>query len=114
MAHSNQLREFVMTKSGIELIPAYIGKGGVLTGSSRLAQQAKERADEEALQEEAHRRIEESKQKRLALQAQITALQAELGGYERASEKAELESENRESRGERDRKEMTKSRRAAD
>src|SRR4029077_12926879 len=35
MAHSNQLREFVITSNGIKLIPPYIGQAGVLTGSSR-------------------------------------------------------------------------------
>jgi hypothetical protein len=31
MAHSNQLREFVLTDEGVKLIPAYIGPGGVFT-----------------------------------------------------------------------------------
>ncbi|HKF51912.1 MAG TPA: circadian clock protein KaiC [Candidatus Acidoferrales bacterium] len=77
MAHSNQLREFVMGKSGIRLIPAYIGAGGVLTGSSRLAQQAKERADMLLREQEIESQRMELDRQRQALQAQITALQAE-------------------------------------
>ena len=45
MAHSNQLREFTMSRDGIRLVPAYVGSGGVLTGSARLSQEAKERGD---------------------------------------------------------------------
>ncbi len=56
MAHSNQLREFRMGSDGIQLIPAYIGAGGVLTGSSRVAQEAKEKADALARQQEVERK----------------------------------------------------------
>lgn len=45
MAHSNQIREFHLTDIGIELADIYVGPQGVLTGSARLAQEAKERAD---------------------------------------------------------------------
>ena len=45
MAHSNQIREFVMSREGIRLVPPYIGSGVVLTGSSRMAQEAKEKAE---------------------------------------------------------------------
>ena len=38
MAHSNQVREFVLTDHGIELIDVYTGAEGVLTGSARLLQ----------------------------------------------------------------------------
>ena len=44
MAHSNQIREFVLSSDGIKLREAYIGPEGVLTGSARLAQEAKEKA----------------------------------------------------------------------
>ena len=41
MAHSNQIREFILTDHGIELLDVYVGPEGVLTGSSRLSQEAK-------------------------------------------------------------------------
>ena len=44
MAHSNQVREFVMSSDGIKLRDAYVGPEGVLTGSARLAQEAKDTA----------------------------------------------------------------------
>jgi circadian clock protein KaiC len=77
MAHSNQLREFVMDKSGIRLIPAYVGVGGVLTGSSRLAQQAKERAETLLREHEIESQKKELDRQRQALQSQIAALQSE-------------------------------------
>ena len=42
-AHSNQVREFVLTSHGVELVDVYVGAAGVLAGSARLAQQAAER-----------------------------------------------------------------------
>jgi circadian clock protein KaiC len=77
MAHSNQMREFIMGKKGIQLIPAYIGVGGVLTGSSRLAQEAKETAETLVREQEIESRRIELERQRQALQAQITALQSE-------------------------------------
>src|SRR6267154_1179356 len=45
MANSNQVREFLMSKDGIRLLPVYVGGGAVLTGSARLSQEARERAE---------------------------------------------------------------------
>ena len=44
MAHSNQIREFLLTARGVELKDVYVGPEGVLTGSMRLAQEAREQA----------------------------------------------------------------------
>ncbi len=44
MAHSNQIREFVIDSNGLDLLDVYRGPEGVLTGSMRAAQQARERA----------------------------------------------------------------------
>ena len=46
MAHSNQIREFLLTADGVELRDVYVGPEGVLTGSMRLAQEAREQAAE--------------------------------------------------------------------
>jgi KaiC/GvpD/RAD55 family RecA-like ATPase len=43
IAHSNQVREFVMSADGIHLLPPYLGEGGALTGSARRAEEAKAR-----------------------------------------------------------------------
>ena len=42
-AHSNQVREFVLTDHGVELLDVYVGPGGLLTGKARLAQEAADR-----------------------------------------------------------------------
>ena len=46
MAHSNQVREFRLTDKGIALEDVYIGPAGVLTGSARAQQEAREKASE--------------------------------------------------------------------
>jgi len=86
MAHSNQLREFTLTDRGIRLIPAYIGSGGVLTGSSRLAQEAKERTQARLQQQETDRKRQQVDQKALVLKAQIAALQREFSAVEQEAE----------------------------
>ena len=82
MAHSNQIREFKLTNHGVELLDVYVGPDGVLTGSSRIAQEAKEKA-EELLR---HREIENLQQslerKRKSIEAQIDFLKAEFEAEE--------------------------------
>jgi circadian clock protein KaiC len=45
MAHSNQIREFILTSEGLDLVEVYAGPAGLLTGASRLAMEAREKAD---------------------------------------------------------------------
>jgi len=110
MAHSNQLREFKITERGIKLIPAYVGPTGVLTGSSRISQEAKEKA--EAIQRELdlERKQQELKRRRLSLQAQVASLEAELGAVEKESEGLVRENKEREQQLELDRENIAKSR----
>ena len=77
MAHSNQLREFRLTDRGIELLDVYVGPEGVLTGSMRLAREARERDEAAARQQECERRQRELVRKRQALDAQVAALRAQ-------------------------------------
>jgi circadian clock protein KaiC len=77
MNHSNQVREFVMTDDGIDLIEVYLGTDRVLTGTARLAQAEKELAATELRGRTHERRLVEMDAKRRALEAQIAALQAE-------------------------------------
>ncbi|HUH65908.1 MAG TPA: circadian clock protein KaiC [Syntrophales bacterium] len=78
MAHSNQIREFIMSNKGVDLVDVYLGPAGVLTGSARSALEAKEKAEEVVSRNRARRRIREQEQKRKALEAQIAVLQSEL------------------------------------
>ena len=77
MAHSNQVRECLLTDRGVELCEVYVGAGGVLTGSARLAQEAQELASKLTRKQEIDRRQIELESKRRALDAQISALRAE-------------------------------------
>jgi circadian clock protein KaiC len=77
MAHSNQLREFLLTERGVDLLDVYVGPDSVLTGSSRLSQEAREKAAAVARQQEAGRRERDRTRKREALEARIEALRKE-------------------------------------
>lgn len=77
MAHSNQLREFLLTERGVDLLDVYVGPEGVLTGSSRLSQEGRERAANLAKQQEAERKQLERMRKREVLEARIAALRQE-------------------------------------
>jgi len=77
MAHSNQIREFLITPKGINLRPVYIGLEGVLTGSARIAQEAKEKANVLLQHQEIERKKFEIEKRRKALEAKIAALKAE-------------------------------------
>jgi len=82
MAHSNQIREFLLTDHGVELRDVYVGASGVLTGSARLAQEAQEQAGKLTRHQETERRGLELERKRKALEAQIVALRAEFEAQE--------------------------------
>jgi len=78
MAHSNQIREFLLTDHGVELRDVYVGASGVLTGSARLAQEAQEKVTRAMVEQEGERRRIEIDSRRLAMEAQITAMRAAL------------------------------------
>jgi circadian clock protein KaiC len=77
MQHSNQIREFVITSDGIDLLDVYAGPDGVLTGSLRASQEAREKAAAMARDQEQQRRQRDLKTRKVMLQAQIEALQHE-------------------------------------
>jgi circadian clock protein KaiC len=82
MAHSNQVREFLLTDHGIELVDVYLGVNGALMGSARLAQEANLAVEAEVRKEDAKRRAMSLERKRKLIEAQIEALQADLAGEE--------------------------------
>ena len=75
IGHSNQVREFLLTDQGIELIDAYIGADGVLMGSARSGQLARERATERERQQTTARKQRELQRKQELYEAQLRALQ---------------------------------------
>jgi circadian clock protein KaiC len=77
MAHSNQVREFVLSDAGIDLVDVYLGNDRVFTGTARVAQEAQERLAAELRQQDHARKLRQLAGKRKAIDAQIAALQAE-------------------------------------
>jgi|HubBroStandDraft_1064217.scaffolds.fasta_scaffold01556_11 circadian clock protein KaiC len=77
MAHSNQVREFILSDEGIDLVDVYLGGERVLTGSARVAQEAQARAVAALREEDHQRKLRQLGARRKAIEAQIAALQAE-------------------------------------
>jgi circadian clock protein KaiC len=88
MAHSNQVREFMLTRQGVKLIPVYLGADGVLTGSARVAQAARKKAEALVRQQETERRGFDLERKRQAMEAQIAALRTQFAAEADAIEHA--------------------------
>ena len=76
MKHSNQIREFLITPEGIRLEDVYVGPEGVLAGSMRAAQEAREAAEALALQQEVEAKQRELDRLRAALELRQRARQA--------------------------------------
>jgi circadian clock protein KaiC len=82
MTHSNQVREFLISERGIDLVDICLGPEGVLTGSARIAQEERERAAAVARRQETDRRRRELAARQKAVEAQITALRSEYEAQE--------------------------------
>lgn len=82
MAHSNQVREFLITSKGLDLVEPYVGENQVLTGSARVAQEARERAEALAREQEEQRRDREVERKRKEAELQIAGLNSEIESLE--------------------------------
>jgi circadian clock protein KaiC len=81
-AHSNQVREFVMSEQGIRLLPPYLGENGALTGSARRVEEARTRRQESDRLAEVARIRKHIETRRRKAAAQMEALQAELDADE--------------------------------
>jgi circadian clock protein KaiC len=82
MGHSNQVREFIITNKGIELLDVELGPQGILTGSARKSYQFKKAMSDIKLQNEISRKDREIERKRKVLQANIEALRNEFESAE--------------------------------
>jgi circadian clock protein KaiC len=109
-AHSNQVREFVLTDNGIQLLDVYVGPEGVLTGSSRLAQEAKEKAAMLNREQNIQRQQRELDRKRAVVEAQIAALRMEFEEQEKEMELLIVQDQAREQVLEQDRQSMSSNR----
>ena len=82
MSHSNQIREFKLTDHGIELLDVYVGPEGVLTGSARISQEAKNDEEQLLRQQEIERKKFGLELKRAATEANIVVLRSEFKAEE--------------------------------
>jgi circadian clock protein KaiC len=108
MAHSNQIREFVLSRTGVRLLPAYVGAGTVYTGSARVAQEARERAEALREQQQLEEKRKEFSAKRNLLESQIAALRSELSSGEAEVARLTRQRNERQHRVALDREEMGK------
>jgi circadian clock protein KaiC len=112
MSHSNQVREFLLTSSGIELRNVYLGAHGALTGSARLGQEARDREDDVLGREAAVRVQSNLAVQRQTVEAQIAGLQDQLRSIAVDLDSATGKRRRRQQRVGGDRRAMSVSRRA--
>ena len=82
LAHSNQVREFIITDKGVDLVDVYLGADKALTGAARVAQEAHERMETALRKKEHERKLRQLAHKRRTIEAQIAALEANLRSEE--------------------------------
>ena len=82
MKHSNQVREFIITDKGLDLVEVYLGPDGILTGSAREAQVLQEQTGEALRDYAVTRKDREILRKRKVLEAKISSLQTEFESVE--------------------------------
>jgi circadian clock protein KaiC len=112
-AHSNQVREFLITSRGVRLVEAYLGDEGVLTGSARLSQLNREKADRLIAKEDMQRQQLALAHRSKAVEAQIEALRAGFLAEQQEFARVAASGKQREKQIELDRQAMAKSRRAS-
>ena len=84
MAHSTQVREFLLTDHGVELVDVCVSAGGVLTGSARRDYDAR-------LAEDALRQKEEGERKRLQLERRRRHMETQIDNLRQDFEEEERE-----------------------
>lgn len=110
MKHSNQVREFVITDNGLDLVDVYLGPEGVLTGSAREAQQLSEQTGAVLRTHAVSRKDIEIQRKRKVLEAKIASLQEEFESVQDELNKSYIEEELKKEIMEKNRKQLIESR----
>jgi circadian clock protein KaiC len=82
MSDSNQIREYLLTKDGVVIVEPYLGEGGVFTGSARLQQEARDKAEFERRRDEIERQQREIAQRRALAERRIAELNAQVEAQE--------------------------------
>lgn len=83
MAHSNQIREFLLSDVGVDVVPVVVGADGVLTGSARIAAESTERATAEGLSLESAELASALERRRETVDAHVATLRADYAAEER-------------------------------
>jgi circadian clock protein KaiC len=91
MNHSNQVREFVITSEGLNLIDVFLGPEGVLVGSAREAQQLTAITGEVLYTHAVNRKDVEIQRRRKVLEAQISSLREEFESVQDELNKSYIE-----------------------
>jgi circadian clock protein KaiC len=112
MSHSNQIREFVLTDDGLRLLDVYLGPDGVLTGSARLSQEVREKAEGTARRQELDSSRRELQHKRQIFEARMATLRLEFEAEEEIIQQSISESGLLHEKLSQDRKLMVRSRKA--
>jgi circadian clock protein KaiC len=95
MAHSNQIREFVISDGGVEVVPVVVGEEGVLTGSARIAAESAERATSDGLSQESEQLARALERRRESVEAHVATLQADFAAEESLTQRLIEASERR-------------------
>ncbi|MBC8051590.1 MAG: circadian clock protein KaiC [Sphingobacteriaceae bacterium] len=114
MKHSNQVREFVISDEGLNLVDVYLGPEGVIVGSAREAQMLHEETGLALRGHALNRKNREILRKKKVLEAQIANLQTEFESVEEELNKGYMEEELKKEIFERNRNEITNIRRGID
>ncbi|MCR8561715.1 circadian clock protein KaiC [Mucilaginibacter sp. BJC16-A38] len=114
MKHSNQVREFIITDKGIDLVEVYLGPEGVLTGSAREAQKLHEQTGQVLRTNAMSMKDREVLRKKKVLEAKIASLQSEFESAEEELNKIYIEEDLVKRVTEENRQEMLKLHRGED
>lgn len=93
MKHSNQVREFIITDDGLDLVDVYLGNDGVLIGSAREAQQLEALTDARLRKLASNRKDIEITRKEKVLNAKIASLEEEFESLKDELNKVYVEEE---------------------
>ena len=112
MKHSNQVREFIITDNGLDLVDVYLGTDGVLIGSAREAQQLAEATGQVLRTHAVSRKDVEIQRKRKVLEAKIASLQEEFESIQDELNKSYVEEDLRKEIMEKNRSQLIEKRQA--
>lgn len=110
MKHSNQVREFVISDEGLNLVDVYLGPEGVLTGSAREAQRLQEETGDVLRKHALTMKDMEIGRKRKVLESKIASLKEEFESMQDQLNKSYIEDTLRKEVIEKNREELTRNR----